>query len=62
MGPYDRVSTGSRRMGEDADAMRNIGFPTKPAGLEEQAGQSTSRIKRTFLDMGLSPTHRGDTQ
>ena len=62
MGLYDRVSTGSRRMGEDADAMRDIGFPTRPAGLEEQAGQSTSRVKRTFLDMGLSPTHRRDTE
>lgn len=62
MGPNDRVSAGSRGVGEDADAMRDVGLPTRPAGFEEQAGESASEIKRTFLGVGLPPAHRGDIQ
>ena len=51
-----------QKNGEDADALRDIGLLARPAGFEEQAGESTSGIKRTFLSVGLSPTYRGDTR
>ena len=49
-------------MGEDAVAMTDIGSPTRPAWLEEQAGVNISGVKRTFLAVGLSPTHKGNIQ
>lgn len=62
MGPNDRVSAGSRGVGEDADAMRDVGLPARPAGFEEQAGESASGNERMFLHVGLPPAHRGDIQ
>lgn len=49
-------------MGEDAVAMTDIGSSVRTAGLEEQAGVNISGVKRTFLDVGLSPTHKGNIQ